>query len=311
MIMQAIRSILEKLPPIKQLTHERDSFSAELRQYKQSAGVFPPGHFYSPIPAIDEIKKDEDRIFDSPQDLSGIDLNEKEQLEFLHACESLYDEIPFPAQKVETLRYYFENPNYSYADAIFLYCMIRKNRPDKIIEIGSGFSTCVILDTNELWFDHKINITCIEPYPHLLESLISLEDKNRIELKPNRLQDASLDMFRNLSSGDLLIVDSTHVSKVGSDVNYLFFEILPKLPKGVFIHFHDIYYPFEYPRWVVYKGIVWNEAYLLHAFLQFNSTFKIVLFNTFLEQKYKEYFNEKMPLCMKNPGGSIWLRKEN
>jgi hypothetical protein len=54
--------------------------------------------------------------------------------------------MPFQAHKVEGLRYYFENPAYPYSDAILLYCMIRSLKPKRIIEVGSGFSSCVTLD---------------------------------------------------------------------------------------------------------------------------------------------------------------------
>ena len=107
----------------------------------------------------------------------------------------------------------------------------------------------------------------------------------------------------------ILFIDSTHVSKIGSDVNSLLFDILPKLNRGVYVHFHDVFYPFEYPQEWVYQGLAWNEAYILRAFLQHNDAFKIVFFNTYLELFYREKFENSMPLCLKNPGGSIWLTK--
>jgi len=166
-------------------------------------------------------------------------------------------------------------------------------------------STKIGIDSN-----NSIKCTFIEPYPDLLESLIRKEDKERIEIIPNCLQDVEIEKFKTLEKGDILFIDSTHVSKVNSDVNYLFFNILPELESGVFIHFHDIFYPFEYPSDWIYKGISWNEDYLLRAFLQYNSSFEIVLFNTFLEIFHRDKFQEHMPLCLKNTGGSIWIRKK-
>jgi len=113
-----------------------------------------------------------------------------------------------------------------------------------------------------------------------------------------------------LGENDLLVIDSTHVLKTGSDVDRIFAEILPRLKQGVLIHFHDIFYPFEYPIDWVRQGRAWNEIYALRTFLQYNTTFRIVFFNTCLELLIPEYFAEKMPLCLKNTGGSIWLRKE-
>ncbi len=134
----------------------------------------------------------------------------------------------------------------------------------------------------------SFEITHIEPYPALLKSL----------LKPN-----------DLKSNDILFIDSTHISKINSDVNAIFFEILPLLKSGVYIHFHDIFYPFSYPNdWLRAKNS-WNEAYILRAFLSFNNTFEIVFFNTCLNYLYPDEFATALPLSQKNKGGSIWLKK--
>ena len=270
----------------------------------------PPGHFYSPIPCLEELKLKEQNIFhEFPREIPGIELNEKHQLELFETFEAYYNEQPFPVQKREELRYYFDNYFYSYSDAIFLYCMIRHARPRRIVEVGSGYSSCVILDTNEIFLNNTVNCTFIEPYPQRLLSLVKEDDKSHFELIEKNLQDVDLKQFQQLSNDDILFIDSTHVSKTNSDVNYILFKILPSLQSGVLIHFHDILYPFEYPKAWLYEGRAWNEAYILRSFLQYNSSFKIEFFNTFLEHFNSELFFEKMPLCMKNTGASIWLRK--
>ena len=130
-----------------------------------------------------------------------------------------------------------------------------------------------------------------------------------LHIIPKRVQDVPLDVFTALDSGDVLFIDSSHVSKVGSDVNHILFNILPALRPSVRVHFHDVFYPFEYPEnWIV-NGRSWTEAYLLHAFLQFNDTFEIELFPNYLTRFHQDFFKQRMPLCLKDPGGSIWLRK--
>jgi len=287
-------------------------FFTQNKKKKGSKSIWvPPGHFYSPIPDPDELKKREANIFDrSQQVLAGINLNTEDQLELMSRFKSFYQEIPFTVQKTEGNRYYFENNFYSYSDAIFLYCVIRHFKPKSIIEVGSGFSSFCILDTNEKFFGGSIRCQFIEPYPDRLYSRLKPGDKEVIEITETKLQDVDLYYFEKLAANDLLIVDSTHVAKTGSDVNRIFFEILPHLKKGVLIHFHDIFYPFEYPKEWVYEGRSWNESYLLRAFLQYSNCFKVLLFNTYLEQFYEEIFRVDFPLCLKNPGGSIWLRKE-
>jgi hypothetical protein len=140
--------------------------------------------------------------------------------------------MPFQAEKQQGLRYYYENPAYSYSDAILLHCMIRHLRPRRIIEVGSGFSSCMILDTNELLFDGSIETTFIDPCPELLLSLVKQEDKQRIKLIPSRLQDVDLGEFDALRANDILFIDSTHVSKTDSDVNRIMFHICPGLLPG-------------------------------------------------------------------------------
>ena len=270
---------------------------------------FPPGHFYSPIPSLKRIREEESKIFKTPRSIPGVDLNEDQQLRLLEEFKDYYRELPFKQQKQEGLRYSFENPYYLYSDAIFLYSMIRHVKPERIIEVGSGYSSCVMLDTNELYFGNKIKCTFIEPFPDRLLSLIKQSDTKRIELIDKNIQEVPVGMFQSLSENDILFVDSTHISKANSDVNSIFFDILPALNKGVYIHFHDIFYPFEYPKTWILGGRSWNEAYLLRAFLQYNQSFKVVFFNTYLQHFFPEKFEEEYPLCMKNTGGSIWLKK--
>jgi hypothetical protein len=270
----------------------------------------PPGHFYSPMPSLDEVRRDEQRIFPpAPRELPGIALNEAWQLAMLEQLQLYYDSQPFSAEKTPNLRYFFKNPYYSYSDAIFLHCMIRYARPRRIIEVGSGYSSCVTLDTNEIFFDNRIACTFVDPHPQRLHTLLREGDLQRIEILDRGAQEIPLDRFRALEANDILFIDSTHVAKVGSDVNYIFGEILPTLRPGVYVHLHDIFYPFEYPKEFIYEGRAWTEAYLLRAFLAFNSSYEITLFNTFLERFHRERFVSTMPLCLKDEGGSIWLRR--
>jgi hypothetical protein len=312
-LLDSIRSALYSFLKYDVVVSERDRLREEYGQLKSQLDELyvPLGHFFSPLPSLEEIRNDESRIFGKvPDQILGVDLNEKEQLSLLQELARFYHEMPFQAEKTPGLRYYFENEAYSYGDGILLYSMIRHLEPDRIIEIGSGFSSCLILDTNDLFFNGGIATTFIEPYPQLLKSLISAEDESSSTLMPVRLQDVDLSVFEALGRGDILFIDSTHVSKIDSDVNYLFFELLPRLSSGVYIHFHDIFYPFEYPKWWVYEGRGWNEAYILRAFLQYNKEFSMILMNTFLRKYHADFFQTQMPLCFKKMGGSIWIMKE-
>ena len=269
------------------------------------------GSYSSPILANEEILKRRQQIFGiKKKQIDGVDLNEKAQLDLLEEIKKYYAEIPFEDNKKEALRYHFNNEFYSYSDAIFLYSVIRHFRPSRIIEVGSGYSSAVILDTNEHFLNNKCLCTFVEPYPERLLSILKEKDIEAQRIMKSFVQDIDLDTLDQLKENDILFVDSSHVAKTGSDVNHIFFEILPRLNKGVLIHFHDIFYPFEYPeKWILEQGRAFNEDYMLHAFLQYNTSFKIILFNTFLEYYYEDWFCKNMPLCLKNKGGSIWLQK--
>jgi hypothetical protein len=281
--------------------------SEEFRAGRPAAGgeMFPPGHYYSAVPSA------EDRMVFRPpvigeHGLPGVRLNGRRQFELLQKFKAYYDQSPFSEKKTGRMRYYFDNPSYSYTDALTLYCMIREFRPRRIIEIGSGHTSCLMLDTNELFFDNAIQLTFIEPYPELLLSLIRKSDRGH-RLIAEKLQDVDLGLFQTLEENDILFIDSTHVSKLNSDVNREILEILPVLKAGVLVHFHDIFWPFEYPVEWVRKGISWNEAYLLRAFLEFNDAFEVIYYSGYLHAFHAEWIQENMPLFLKNSGANIWL----
>lgn len=269
-----------------------------------------PGHFYSPIISIEDIKKRQSEIWKNIEmdGIEGIDLQTNQQKELVESFTQYYKDLPFSAGNNNKTRYQFENDYYSFTDGIVLYSMIRHFKPRLIIEIGSGFSSAVMLDTNELFFDNKIDLTFIEPSPERLKALLTEKDKKQDLIIQSDVQTVSLDEFKKLQAGDILFVDSTHVIKTGSDVNYILFEILPVLRSGVLIHFHDMFYPFEYPKSWVFEGRNWNEDYFLKAFLMYNKHFKIRLFCHYLHEHHKEVFSN-IPLCYKNTGGNLWLEK--
>jgi len=282
------------------------SAPSELKRYRTWV---PPGHYYSPVPDLDEVRGNERRIFSVAASIPGVDLNADGQLRLLDELAAFYPEMPFAEEKKAGLRYYFNNESYCHTDAVILYSMLRWLRPKKMIEVGSGYSSAVSLDTNGLFLGGSVDMTFIEPFPERLLELLSAQDREKMKLIDRPLQEVELNLFRGLEAGDILFIDSTHVAKTGSDVNYIFFEILPALAPGVWVHFHDIMYPFEYPKEWVYEGRAWNEAYMLRAFLQYNGDYRIRFFNTWMHLFHGDAFGKKMPVCLRNTGGSIWIEK--
>jgi predicted O-methyltransferase YrrM len=304
MLKEAIKGILNSLPYISHLNRE-------LRKYKT---WYPPGHYYNPLVDPKSLEQTADAVFDtSKKSVQGIDFREKSQLELLDELLPFYKEVPFPVEQTPGFRYFLGNGIFSYSDGIFLYMLMRHFKPRRIIEVGSGHSSAVMIDTNERFLENAVSLTFIEPYPERLYSLLKDSDKTRNRIYELPIQQVPLSTFEELQSGDFLFVDSSHVSKTGSDVNFIFFEVLPRLKPGVIIHFHDVFTPMEYPKSWVMKKDVWfgfNEIYILRAFLMYNPEFEIIMFNTFLEEHHEEWFQKNMPLCLENKGGSIWLRKK-
>ncbi len=272
--------------------------------------IFPPGHFYSPIPDIEDIRRREKKIFRKVKDeeVFGINLNPELQFEMLKIISQYKDDFLYPEVKPsdEYKGYFLNNGLFGGLDALAYFSFLLHFKPKRVIEIGCGYSTLILLDVNKKFFDNSINITLIEPYPSeiLLENI--KENKDVLINKP--VQDVEIGIFTELSENDILFIDSTHVCKIGSDVNYLFFEVIPRLKKGVIIHVHDIFLPDEYPlKWVFEENRAWNEMYVLRAFLMFNNCFEILFGSYYVATRYKDYVEQIFGKSI--GGGSFYMRR--
>jgi predicted O-methyltransferase YrrM len=279
-----------------------------LQKQAREQGIHPPGHYYSPIPARRDVAA---RLKQPPlaDSLADVDLQRQAQHTLLDHYTQYYGDIHFLEEKNHQHRYHFHQKWFSYADAVFLFCFIRHFRPRRIIEIGSGYSSAVMLDTLEQFPYGQVEVTFIEPFPDRLLGTLKPMDKAAVTILDRKVQEVDLNLFDSLKAGDLLFIDSSHVLKFGSDLQRIFSEILPRLPVGVFVHFHDIFYPFEYPADWLAEGRYWNENYFLRAFLAYNDNWRIVFFNHYVGLEFRAVLAWKMPLCLKNTGGSIYLKR--
>jgi predicted O-methyltransferase YrrM len=288
----------------------RRQLEAENRHLREVYATWvPPGHFYSPFPDLEDYDRRAAGLRDPYREVPGIDLREPEQLDLVDAVGALVADIAFPEHPDPngTTRYWFDNPAYAHGDGTVLHGMLRHLRPRRVVEVGSGFSSAMILDTVDGWLTGT-ELTFIEPHPGLVRGLLRPGDEQRVTIHEAAVQDVSPDVFDQLDRGDVLFVDSTHVVKAGSDVNHLVFEVLPRLRAGVWVHLHDIFFPFEYPEAWVREGRAWHEAYLVRAFLAFNASFDIRWFQDFLWARHRERL-ERIPWVAKNPGANLWLEK--
>jgi predicted O-methyltransferase YrrM len=297
-VKRLLRALVDRLPHV-----------AALHEQVAREGKFPAGHYHSPVPSLEDLRRDHESRPSQPADLPDVRLEVESQRALLEEYARFYTELSFPERPDPTWRFHYDQVWFTWADAIFLHCFLRRNLPRRIVEVGSGYSSAVMLDTLDRHATQPTELTFIEPHPERLLGILREGDRERVRIVEASVQDAPIETLTDLGPGDLLFIDSSHVLKAGSDVKLLLFEVLPRLPPGVFVHFHDIFFPFEYPPEWLADGWYWNEAYVLRAFLAHNEAWSIHFFNTLVALAFPDFLRERMPLCLKNPGGSLYLRR--
>ena len=266
-----------------------------------------PIHYYEPLPDFQNLSVEE---LTKRQTFPSIDFDLASQIRLMTRLSSQFrDELQCLQSEDGASAFDFYNDFFGRLDAAVYYSMIRDVRPRRLIEIGSGFSTLIALralERNRL-DGVRCNLTCIEPYPgpQMQKTL------DHIHLIDRPVQAVPLSTFEQLTAGDILFIDSTHVVATGSDVNFEVLKILPALQKGVIVHFHDIFFPYEDPSyWLMDKRISWNEQYLLQAFLSFNSTYRPMLANAWLWHEYREVADLLFSSVKEGlPPASFWMTR--
>ena len=291
-------------PSLSRLVQQKYT-ATEFRRFESHGVHVMPVHFYNPIPDVSQLS---DEIWSRPSELVGIDMNDAEQLRLLREVfpqfREEYEAIP-TAPTEDPAEFHLNNGLFDGTDALVLYCMLRHLRPRRVIEIGSGYSSR--LAARAARANGSTDLVCIEPYP---DEVLRAGFAGLTSLIPSKVEDVPLDLFTELEASDVLFIDSSHVVRIGSDVTYLFLEVLPRLRPGVAVHVHDIFLPFEYPRdWVTGELRFWTEQYLLHAFLAFNSAFRVLFANSYANARYPTELRETFPSAPWWGGGSFWMQR--
>lgn len=319
--------VLQQEPPPAQLRQLSDAVAehandpagmlkelATSPQVRARLGVparWPAGHYYSPVVSprtVEEYvraerRKPVDRIAGVPIDLAAMRELWLQHLDYVRTT-------PFRDEPTEGNRFHVRGGPYPMGDAIILRMMIRHLQPRRILEIGSGYTTACLLDSITHANLQSVELVCVEPNADRMRSLLWKGDLDRIRLLERPIQDVPGDIVDMLGSGDLLLIDSTHVLKTGSDVYHEFFNLLPRLEIGVVIHVHDIMPGFEYPdAWIQQENYSWNECYALRAFLMYNSDFKVKFWNGVFARTFARELKEECPILFPNPGSAIWIER--
>lgn len=180
------------------------------------------------------------------------------------------------------IRYHVHNTQFGPVDASVLYCMVRHYKPRRVVEVGAGSSTNVLVAAFRAnrADGYPVNFTSVEPFPSEHAVIIAREFG---QLLPEKAEDLPPTLWSSLQPGDILFIDSSHLLRVDSEILPLFARILPALPAGVIIHVHDIYTPTPYPSKFYGLRWLWNEEFALQALLAESDAFKVRCVKTLIE----------------------------
>lgn len=301
----AERTAAKLAPQLKQLL-----YSVAARRVFNTHGVHVvPANFYSITPTFEDIERsyeydhspapyDDRKVFD----LDRLDAT-------LAAMMPLAAEFDPPiAGSVDRPEgYFWNNPAFSYSDAMSYYAFVRLWKPKRVLEIGSGFSTLVAsaAAARNRAEGVETSIVCIEPFPK--PWLASVAHVDEVIERPAQSFDAGW-FNEHLADGDVFFIDSTHVVKTGSDCAHLYLRILPNLRRHLLLHAHDIFLPYGYPRaWLEEKSIFWNEQYILYALLHGNPSLRVLFGSAILRHHRMEALTSFMHGRSQPGGGSLWF----
>jgi glycosyltransferase involved in cell wall biosynthesis len=265
-------------------------------------------HYHEPTYSAEHIFRDPD----APRVLAGIDWNLDAQTQLLAQFDFGAALHSLEGRRSRGRTFSYSNGYCGPGDAEALYCMIRHFKPRTIVEVGCGQSTVVahfaIADAKAEDSRYSCRQICYEPFENPW-----LEDLG-VEIKRELIEKSDLSLFRSLSAGDIVFIDSSHALRPMGDVEFEFLHILPNLPKGVIVQVHDIFSPRDYPaQWLNVERRFWNEQYLLEAFLSFNREFEIICSLNHLMHLGTPQFKHAFPiLAERGPDpfvGSFWFRR--
>lgn len=196
----------------------------------------------------------------------------------------------------------FEQDWFPRLDAVAHYVMVRRYRPRRIIEVGSGHSSrwlCRAITDEQL----EVEFHAIDPSPRADISQLP------VTLHRSTLQDVNFSIFDKIEAGDFVCVDSSHIFMPGSDVEVIINRVLPRLPAGVFVFFHDIFLPDAYPE--DWRPLGYNEQNAVAVLMQgsYEPVFASAYATRYMKQDVDATVVGRIVL---HPGGienGLWLRK--
>jgi predicted O-methyltransferase YrrM len=238
-----------------------------------------------------------------------IDWNLDGQLEVVRKVGKFVDELSdIPSEPGWRQKdFYWNNEFWNNADALVQYGLVREYAPKRIVEIGCGFSSLLLKRALRA----NMSACKVDLVDRFLNPRVFSQIPDGWTHHECSLQRAPLDMFEKLEAGDICFYDGSHCVRTGSDVNWFFFEVMPRLAPGVLIHLHDILLPEPYPdQWLFDRHQSWNEQFLLQAFLMHNEAYEIVIANRYIWCQSREFVEQQYKGIQPGFGCSFWLTKK-
>jgi hypothetical protein len=252
-----------------------------------------PNHYYTPVADIRNLSLTVES-WATRSHLVGVEVDLDQQARLLReVCSPFEREYRGGAAFLEGSRN-GAGLGFGYIEAQALHAVLRYLKPLRLIEVGSGVSTYVMIAATKQ-NENPTEISCIEPNP------TRWLQNSGVKLLGIPVQQVPLSFFSSLGAGDFLFIDSSHAVKTASDTNFLILEVLPRLRSGVWVHFHDIFLPYDFPRDAIRGIFNWQETALLHAFLACNSRFKIVFCLSHLHYDKPDVLREVFPEYVPQP----------
>jgi len=300
-----IATDLDEIDELCRLAEKYYDVPLGIKKYIQQRTHFSKGNYYSPIPTVDEIQASWEFKGSRPAYFEDSLYNDRDMYAFLKEKLLPYAPEFDPPTEHPGINgvYYWNNGFFSGSDAMSYYCMLRYFKPEKILEIGAGFSTMVALCAIKK--NKKGEIFCIEPYPS--EQLRSISADIQLIEKP--VFDISLKFFDQFSENDVIFIDSTHTVKAGGDGPFIYLKIVPRLKNGVVVHAHDISLPMARSMHQLHNHEYWAEIYILQAYLLENPNISILYGSNYSHHFHEAAMHEFMAEKSVTFGGSFWFVK--
>lgn len=263
-------------------------------------------HYYSPLVYASDLRVSlaQERV------INGLDLNQEGQLDLLAHFNFRDELIAIPSTVTSPLAFGYKNGYFEMGDAEYLYNMIRHFKPNKILEVGSGHSTLMArlaIEANRREnHSYCCEQICVEPFEQPWLEQIG------VTVHRERIEELDTTVVEGLLANDILFINSSHVIRPQGDITYEYLNMLGRLQLGVLVHVHDIFTPRDYPEaWVLRDRKLWNEQYLLEAFLCFNRSFRIIGALNWLWHNHPDRLMRACPVLSVNGGepGSFWFMR--